>query len=104
MYFLIATLVVCAYALNPEYANYDVDATAMKLGYATTIGVLAFTLTRIYSNRRDEYRVNRVKKLLFFLAIFDFLITIVIMDPLKSSNHWPHTSKWFQLLARCSAR
>ena len=81
MYFLIATLVVCAYALNPEYANYDVDATAMKLGYATAIGALAFALARIYSKRRDEYQVNRVKRLLLFLALFDFVLTIVIMDP-----------------------
>ena len=46
----------------------------MKLGYATAIGALAFTLARIYSNITDEYQVNSVKRLLLFLAIFDFII------------------------------
>ena len=81
MYFLVGTLVIFAYALNPEYANYDVNKARTKLGYATAIGILAFAIFRYYSDITDEYKVNRVKRLILILAVFDFMMTIFIMDP-----------------------
>lgn len=81
MYFLIGTLVIFAYALNPEYANYNVNGARTKLLYATSIAILAFAIFRYYSNISDEYMVNRVKRLILLLAVFDFIMAILIMDP-----------------------
>ena len=80
-WFAVVTAVVFAYATNPQLANYNVDSVRIKLLIATIIAVSAFGLSRAYSIRSEEYKVNRLKRLFLVLAVADFFMAILIMDP-----------------------
>lgn len=80
-WFAVVTAVVFAYATNPQLANYNVDSVRIKLLIATIIAVSAFGLSRAYSIRSEEYKVNRLKRLFLVLAVADFFLAILIMDP-----------------------
>ena len=80
-WFAVVTAVVFAYATNPQLANYNVDSVRIKLLIATVISVSAFGLSRAYSIRSEEYKVNRLKRLFLLLAVAAFFLAILIMDP-----------------------
>ena len=80
-WFAVVTAVVFAYATNPQLANYSVDSVRNKLVISTILAVSAFGLSRAYSIRSEEYKVNRLKRIFAILAVVDFFLAILIMDP-----------------------
>ena len=80
-WFAVVTAVVFAYATNPQLANYSVDSVRNKLVISTILAVSAFGLSRAYSIRSEEYMVNRLKRIFAILAVVDFFLAILIMDP-----------------------
>ena len=80
-WFAVVTAVIFAYATNPQLANYSVDSVRNKLVISTILAVSAFGLSRAYSIRSEEYKINRLKRVFAILAVADFFLAILIMDP-----------------------
>ena len=71
------TAVVLLFAGNPLEANYNIDRVLFRLVLASVISLACFTTMRIYSQRVEEYRVNRAKKNIGLMAVSTFFLTII---------------------------
>ena len=76
------TAVVLLFAGNPLEANYNIDDRVLfRLVLASVISLACFVTMRIYSQRVEEYRVNRAKKNIGLMAVSTFFLTIILLDP-----------------------
>ena len=75
------TAVVLLFAGNPLEANYNIDRVLFRLVLASVISLACFTTMRIYSQRVEEYKVNRAKKNIGMMAVSTFFLTIILLDP-----------------------
>ena len=79
--FLAISIGFIAFATNSEYANFNTESVRNRLATIAFLSLLAFSITRWYSNRSEEYQVNRVKRILTALTVCNFFLVIFMMDP-----------------------
>ena len=75
------TAVVLLFAGNPLEANYNIEKVLSRLVLASLISLALFFTMRIYSDRVEEYRVNRAKRNIGLMAVSTFFLTIILLDP-----------------------
>tara|TARA_B100000214_G_scaffold375142_1_gene360237 strand:+ start:9926 stop:11503 length:1578 start_codon:yes stop_codon:yes gene_type:complete len=79
--FAVVSLAFIAFATNPEYANYDTEHIRLRLVIISILSLISFILSRWYTNRSEEYQVNRFKRILIILTVSNFFLIIFMMDP-----------------------
>lgn len=79
--FVIISLVIFAFAGNPLEANYNIDKVLFRFTLAALLSLFCFFGMRYYSQRVEEYKVNRAKRYIGYAAVSTFFLTIILLDP-----------------------
>ena len=79
--FGLVTAVVFLFAGNPLEANYNIDRVLFRFSLATALSLACFVAMRAYSQRVEEYKVNRAKRNIGLTAVATFFLTIILLDP-----------------------
>ena len=79
--FGLVTAVVFIFAGNPLEANYNIDRVLFRFSLATALSLACFVAMRAYSQRVEEYKVNRAKRNIGLTAVATFFLTIILLDP-----------------------
>jgi len=83
-WFTAISLGIIAFATNPEYANFNVESVRSRLVAISAFAMAAFFIARWYTNKKEEYQVNRLRRILIILTVVNFLSVVFIMDPPES--------------------
>ena len=81
IFFILFSIAFISFAAKSEYSNYNTDSVRNRLIGISALSLAAFSITRWYSTRREEYQVNRVKRVLGILLVCNFFLVIFMMDP-----------------------
>ena len=72
----------CLYFVwSPIEINYDPNPTLAKLSILSIWGALCYNLIHNYSQRVEEYIVNKIRSYLILATVFLFFMTITLLDP-----------------------
>lgn len=75
------SLLIIAFSTNSDYSNYDVESVRKKLLIITILSLIVFSIIRWFCNKSEEFVVNRIKKILTIIVVFNFFLVIFMMDP-----------------------
>ncbi len=77
---LIATIII-TFAGNSHEANYNVDKIILRFILGSVLVMICFFGMRLYSNKVEEYKINKAKRNIGILTISTFFFTIFILSP-----------------------
>ena len=77
---LIATIII-TFAGNSHEANYNVDKIILRLILGSLLIMICFFGMRLYSNKVEEYKINKAKRNIGILTVSTFFFTIFILNP-----------------------
>lgn len=77
---LIATIII-TFAGNSHEANYNVDKIILRFILGSVLVMICFFGMRLYSNKVEEYKINKAKRNIGILTISTFFFTIFILNP-----------------------
>lgn len=77
---LIATIII-TFAGNSHEANYNVDKIILRFILGSVLVMICFFGMRLYSNKVEEYKINKAKRNIGILTVSTFFFTIFILNP-----------------------
>ena len=77
---LIATIII-TFAGNSHEANYNVDKIILRFILGSLLIMICFFGMRLYSNKVEEYKINKAKRNIGILTVSTFFFTIFILNP-----------------------
>jgi len=69
------------YVWYPVRLNYNPDGVMQNLTLTALLGAVAFLLSRRYTEKSEEFQVNKLRSYLAISAVFTFFIAIALLDP-----------------------
>ena len=79
--FGLITTIIIAFSGNSHEANYNVDKIIFRFILGSLLTTACFFGMRLYSNKVEEYKLNKAKRNIGILSVSTFFFTIFILNP-----------------------